>query len=364
MPGPVGAAIYLCVEIISVMRGANINPANRFLSTHRELEVDNLDLDPAEEPDPKTQYIADQSQSALTHNDSPDVGFDWSINPYRGCEHGCAYCYARPTHEYLGYSAGVDFETRILVKHDAPELLRRELSRPGWQPAIVNLSGVTDCYQPIERKLKLTRRCLEVLAEFRNPTTIVTKNTLVARDVDVLAELARFRAVAVFVSVTTLDPELRTILEPRASPPAARLLAIRRLAAAGIPVGVLMGPVIPAINDHEMPRIVEAAVAAGASFASYTFLRLPGAVRPVFEAWLARHFPERQEKVLGQIRSFRDGAMNSSEFGERMKGSGAAAERLSQLFHAVCRRHGIEGQWPKPSAAHFRRVERGQGELF
>lgn len=345
-------------------RGATHNPANRFLTTHHEVDPDNVDLDPAEEPSPRTEFIADQSQSALTSNDSPDVGFDWSVNPYRGCEHGCAYCYARPTHEYLGYSAGVDFETKILVKHDAPELLRRELSRPGWKPAVVNLSGVTDCYQPIERRLQLTRRCLEVLAEFRNPTTIVTKNTLVARDVDVLGELARHQAVAVFLSVTTLDPELRGILEPRASPPAARLLAIRRLADAGIPVGVLIGPVIPAINDHEIPRIIDAAVSAGASFASYTFLRLPGAVLPVFEGWLARHFPDRQEKVLGQIRAFRDGALNRSDFKERMRGKGPAADRLSQLFHAICRRHGIEGQWPKPSAAHFRRVERGQGELF
>ncbi len=345
-------------------RGAGINPANRFLSSRHELDLDNSDLDPADEPDPRTQFIADHSQSALTSNDSPDVGFDWSVNPYRGCEHGCAYCYARPTHEYLGYSAGLDFETKILIKHDAPELLRRELSKPSWKPAQVNLSGVTDCYQPIERKLRLTRRCLEVLAEFRNPVSIVTKNALVARDADVLGQLARYQAVAVFLSVTSLDPELRTKLEPRASPPAARLEAIRRLASAGIPVGVLIGPVIPAINDHEIPHILAAAVAAGASFASYNFLRLPGAVLPIFDDWLTRHFPDRKEKVLGQIRSFRDGAMNSVEFRERMRGTGAAADRLSQLFHAVCRRHGIDGQWPQPSAAHFRRVEAGQTELW
>ena len=345
-------------------RGAGINPANRFLHTHHELDLDNSDLNPAEEPDPRTQFIEDHSQSALTSNDSPDVGFDWSVNPYRGCEHGCSYCYARPTHEYLGFNAGLDFETKILVKHNAPELLRRELSKSNWKPAQVNLSGVTDCYQPIEGTLRLTRRCLEVLAEFRNPTSIVTKNALVARDTDLLAELAQHQAVAVFLSVTSLDPTLRTILEPRASPPAARIEAIRRLAQAGIPVGVLIGPVIPAINDHEIPQIIAAAVEAGATFASYNFLRLPGAVAPIFENWLTRHFPDRKEKVLGQIRTFRDGALNSAEFRERMRGTGPVADRLSQLFHMICRRHGIDGHWPKPSAAHFRRVEVGQKELW
>jgi DNA repair photolyase len=345
-------------------RGAGVNPANRFLPVHREIDQDNSDLDPADEPDPRTVFLPDHSQSALSHNDSPDVGFDWSVNPYRGCEHGCAYCYARPTHEYLGYSAGIDFETKILVKHDAPRLLRQELSKPGWKPAQVNLSGVTDCYQPKERELRLTRGCLEVLAEFRNPVSIVTKNSLVTRDIDLLAELARVRGAAVFLSVTSLDPELRRRLEPRASPPAARLRAIGRLAAAGIPVGVLIGPVIPAINDHEIPRIVAAAVAEGASFASYNFLRLPGAVAPVFDEWLSRHFPDRREKVLAQVRSFRDGALNRSDFRERMRGTGPAADRLSQLFHTVCRRHGIDGRWPELSTAHFRRIEPGQRELW
>ena len=345
-------------------RGAAGNPANRFHATQRVYDAEIADLDPAEEPSPRTQYLSDLSQSILSHNDSPDVGFTWSINPYRGCEHGCSYCYARPTHEYLGYGAGIDFESRILVKHHAAELLRAELSKPSWKPDVIFLSGVTDCYQPVERKLKITRSCLEVLAEFRNPIGIVTKNALVARDVDLLAELARHRAVTVFISLTSLDPELRRILEPRASPPTARLAAIRALANAGVPVGVLCAPMIPAINDHELPSLVKAAVDAGATFAGYTLLRLPLAVRPVFIEWLERHFPDRRDKVLNQLREFRDGQLNKSEFGQRMRGTGAAADRLSQLFKVAAQKHGIANKWPELSTAAFRRVQRGQQELF
>jgi DNA repair photolyase len=347
-------------------RGAETNPPNRFLAMRRETDplIEEAAFEPPEPASPRTEFISDHSQSALTSNDSPDIGFAWSVNPYRGCEHGCAYCYARPTHEYLGYGAGVDFESKILVKHDAPELLRRELGRPGWTPQPIALSGVTDCYQPVEARLKLTRRCLEVLAEFRNPVTIVTKNALVARDIDLLAELARHRAVAVTISITTLDPELRAVLEPRASVPSARLAAVRKLAAAGVPTGVLVAPVIPAINDHEIPRVIEAAAAAGASHASYVLLRLPLTVRPVFEEWLGRHFPDRQEKVLNQVRAFRDGALNTAEFGERMRGRGPAADRLRQMFEVACRRHGLARGFPGLNAAAFRRVERGQPELF
>lgn len=345
-------------------RGAALRPPNRFLRTRRELDPDIADLDPDAEAAPRTQFIPDHGVSLLTRNDSPDVGFTWSANPYRGCEHGCAYCYARPTHEYLGYDAGLDFETRILVKERAPDLLQAELSRPSWVPEVIALSGVTDCYQPVERRLQLTRACLAVLAQFRNPVTIVTKNALVARDVDLLGELARHQAVAVCLSLTTLDPELRGVLEPRASPPAARLLAIRRLAAAGVPVGVLCAPLIPAINDHEVPRLLEAAAGAGARFASYTVLRLPLAVKPIFLDWLERHFPDRKDKVLNQLRDFREGALNRSAFGERMRGTGPAADRLSQFFKVSARRHGLDTGWPQPSAAAFRRIEPGQLELF
>ncbi len=345
-------------------RGAGFNPANRFVATHRETDPDLSDLDPAEEPSPRTEFIEDNTQTALTKNDSPDVGFTWSLNPYRGCEHGCIYCYARPFHEYLGFSAGLDFETKIVVKPALPELLRRELAAPRWQPDGIALSGVTDCYQPVERRLQITRRCLEVLAEFRNPVGIVTKNALVTRDVDVLGELARHNCAAVFISLTTLDPELRSLLEPRTSPPAARLAAIRKLRAAGIPVGVMIAPIIPALNDHEIPRLIAAAVEAGAQFAGRVVLRLPFAVAPLFEDWLTRHFPDRKEKVLNQIRGLREGKLNDASFGARMTGTGPAAERIGQLMDVACRRAGIAGHWPQLDTRAFRRIEPGQLNLW
>lgn len=344
-------------------RGAGFDPPNRFAPVHRETDSDS-EPDLEEEPLPRTQFLPDHSQSALTSNRSPDIGFTWSLNPYRGCEHGCIYCYARPTHEYLGFSAGLDFETRIMVKHDLPGLLRRELASPRWKPDTIALSGVTDCYQPVERKLGITRRCLEVLAEFRNPVGIVTKNSLVTRDSDLLAELARHRATVVMVSLTTLDPELRSILEPRTSPPAARLRTIRRLADAGIPVGVMVAPVIPAVNDHEIPHLLAAAAAAGATFAGKVVLRLPLAVAPLFEDWLERHFPDRKDKVLGQLRAMRGGQLNDARFGSRMRGEGLFAEQISQLFHVGCRRVGLAVRAPTLSTAAFRRVVSGQGELF
>ena len=344
-------------------RGAGFDPPNRFAEIRRETDPDN-ESDPAGEPLLRTQFLPDHTQSALTRNDSPDIGFTWSLNPYRGCEHGCIYCYARPTHEYLGFSAGLDFETRIMVKHDLPTLLRRELSSHRWQPDTIALSGVTDCYQPVERKLGLTRRCLEVLAEFRNPVGLVTKNALVTRDADLLAELARHQATLVMVSLTTLDPELRSILEPRTSPPAARLSAIRRLADAGVPVGVMVAPVIPAVNDHEIPHLLAAAATAGATFAGKVVLRLPHAVAPLFEQWLERHFPDRKDKVLGQLRSLRGGRLNDARFGSRMRGEGLFAEQISQLFHVGCRKAGLSTRVPDLSTAAFRRVEPGQAELF
>jgi DNA repair photolyase len=272
----------------------------------------------------------------------------------------CSYCYARPTHEYLGFSAGLDFETRIMVKERAPELLHAELASPKWKPQVIAMSGVTDCYQPVERRLNLTRRCLEVLAEFRNPTGIVTKNHLVTRDLDVLGELARHRAVAVFISLPTMDTELRKVMEPRTSPPASRLAAIEALSRAGIPVGVLVAPVIPGLTDHEMPGIIAAAAKAGARFAGKTVLRLPYAVAPLFEDWLGRHFPERKEKVLNRIRALRVGKLNNAEFGSRMKGEGIFAGQISQMFHVACRKAGIPENGPELSAAAFRRPEGAQ----
>ena len=264
-------------------------------------------------------------------------------------------CYARPFHEYLGFSAGLDFETRILVKEDAPELLRRELSSPRWKPKLLALSGVTDPYQPIERKLEITRRCLAVLAEFRNPVGVITKSALVARDVDLLAELARFDAVAVSLSITTLDGELARRMEPRASHPRERLRAVEKLAAAGVPVSVSVAPVVPGLTDHEIPAILEAAAAAGARSANFILLRLPGAVAGLFDDWLRRHFPDRREKVLNRVRSLRGGELNDARFGHRMRGEGVFAEQIKALFDTARRRHGLDRRSHDLSAAHFRR---------
>jgi len=332
-------------------RGAASNPANRFEQIHLERD---LDWNPEEDPAPSTQFLQDRTSTIITYNNSPDVGFSASINPYRGCEHGCIYCYARPTHEYLGFSAGLDFETRIMVKEKAPELLRKELASPKWKPQVLAMSGVTDCYQPVERKLKLTRRCLEVLAEFRNPVVIVTKNHLVTRDLDVLGELARHRAVAAFISLTTLDASLTPKLEPRASLPKHRLAAIETLSQAGVPVGVLLAPMIPALNDHEIPSLLEAAVKAGAQYAGYVVLRLPFGVGPLFENWLAQYFPDRKEKVLNQIRSLRGGRLNDPNFGTRMRGEGTLADQMETLFAVACRKAGLEGRRPELTAEAFR----------
>lgn len=332
-------------------RGAADNPANRFEPLHLERDED---WNPEEDPAPATKFYRDQSASILNYNDSPDIGFEASLNPYRGCEHGCIYCYARPTHEYLGFSAGLDFESRIMVKENAPDLLRAEFSSRKWKPQVVAMSGVTDCYQPIERKLRLTRRCLEVFADFRNPVGIVTKNHLVTRDVDLLAELAKHNAVVVFVSVTTLDAGLAAKLEPRASLPAHRLAAIRALSEAGVPVGVMTAPVIPAVNDHEVPALIAAAVEAGAKFAGYVVLRLPHGLGPLFEDWLLRHFPDRREKVLGQLKAIRGGRVNDPRFGSRMRGEGIFAEQMAALFATACRKAGIAGNRPQLSTAAFR----------
>ncbi len=332
-------------------RGAAGNPPNRFERIRFERDAN---WDPEQDPLPRTQFLKDRTSTIITHNDSPDVGFEFTVNPYRGCEHGCIYCYARPFHEYLGFSSGLDFETRIMVKEDAPELLRKELSSPKWKPALIGMSGVTDCYQPVERRLKLTRRCLEVLAEFRNPVGIVTKNSLVTRDIDLLSDLARVHACEVYLSVTSLDAELRAVMEPRTSPPAARLSTISKLAGAGIPVGVLVGPTIPGLTDHELPSILKAAAEAGARFAGYEMLRLPHAVAPLFEEWLARHFPLKKDKVLNAIRSVREGKLTDYRFGSRMLGQGAIAEQIARMFHVACHRHGF-GDMPELSTAAFRR---------
>ena len=359
---------------MSPSRGASSNPADRF--TGRAFDVDLEALTAAAHaagddaiPAPRTRFLEDHSRSIVSTNDSPDLPFDASVNPYRGCEHGCSYCYARPTHEYFGLSAGLDFETVILVKRAAPALLRAELMKASWRPRLLALSGVTDCYQPVERALCITRGCLEVLAEFRNPVGIVTKNALVTRDLDVLERLAEHDAVQVFLSVTTLDADLAGLLEPRASRPAARLAAISELARAGIAVGVLVAPVIPGLTDHEMPAIVAAAREAGATMASWQLLRLPHGVKQLFDEWLATHRPLQRDKVLHRLRELRGGALNDANFGTRFRGQGEWARQLEQLFLLAKRRAGLHGpgvarRGAGCSTAAFRRPGPNQPGLF
>jgi DNA repair photolyase len=340
-------------------RGSAANPKNRFVQQEYVPDPEAallLDVDEDGEPvSPRTQLITDHTRQVFSRNDSPDVSFDVGINPYRGCEHGCAYCFARPTHEYLGYSAGLDFETKIVVKRDAPELLEKELASPRWKPQVIAMSGVTDPYQPVERKLRITRGCLEVLARYRNPAAIITKNHLVTRDVDLLAELAAENAVMVCVSVTTLDPDLQRVMEPRTSTPKRRLDAIETLAKAGVPVRVMVAPVVPGLTDHEMPRILQAAANAGARYATYVMLRLPWAVAGLFEAWLGTHFPDRKEKVLQRIRSVRGGKLYDATFGQRGRGEGFFADQTSSLFHVAVRRAGLTTDAPPLSTDAFRR---------
>ncbi len=337
-------------------RGTQANPGNRFEQLHVELEVD-PDAFAEEEfvHRDRMVFYRDASRSVLAENDSPDIGFRFSLNPYRGCEHGCIYCYARPSHQYLGFSAGLDFERRIIVKTDAPEVLRKELSRRSWEPEVVALSGNTDCYQPIERKLELTRRCLEVFAAFRNPVAVITKSALITRDVDLYAQLAAVGAAHVLCSITTLDAQLARRMEPRAARPERRLEAIAKLAASGVPVGVMIGPVIPGLNDEEIPRILAAAARAGACSAAWVLLRLPTPVDALFDAWLTQHFPERRTRVLNRIRETRSGRLSESRFGVRQRGEGEYARQIEALFSAAARKHGLDRPLPPLSGAAFQR---------
>jgi DNA repair photolyase len=333
-------------------RGANVNPPNRFERLHVEADPD---CPEEERPHPRTQFLLDATESLLTKNDSPDVGFSYGLNSYRGCEHGCAYCFARPYHEYLGFSSGLDFETKIMVKLRAPELLRRELSKKSWQAQPIAMSGATDCYQPAERQFRLTRRCLEVCAELRHPIFIITKNALVTRDLDVLSELARFNCIGVHVSVTSLDADLAGRLEPRASRPQARLRAIREMSAAGIPVGVMFAPAIPGLNDHEMPAILDAAAQAGARRAGYVLLRLPHAVKDVFTRWLDDHEPGKKARVLDRLRTLSGGKLYRSDWGKRMTGEGIFADQMSTRFEVATRRAGLNQEHFTLSTEHFRK---------
>jgi len=341
-------------------RGAPDNPPNRFV----RIEYIRTDDDFIEnQSSPQTEFYRDPSRKIITYNKSPDVGFEASINPYRGCEHGCIYCYARPTHEYLGFSAGLDFETKIIVKENAPKLLAKELSSHLWKPQIVVISGVTDPYQPIERNLKITRQCLRVFQRFRNPIGIVTKNYLVTRDIDILSELSKYNAVIVTISITTLDSSLAQKMEPRTSGPARRLETIAKLGSAGIPTGVMIAPVIPGLNDHEIPKIIAEAKEAGADYATYTMLRLPLSVAPLFERWLDQHFPARKNKILNRIKAVRMGKLNETRFHDRMRGHGVWAKQIKDLFDIGCKSAGIKRTQPELSIRSFK-VQKSQLSLF
>lgn len=342
-------------------RGASYNPPNRFEPLAYEPDPEWEDPD---EPDPwkTTRYFRDSARTVLTRNDSPDVPFDVGLNPYRGCSHGCAYCFARPNHEYLGLSAGLDFESKIFVKMEAPQLLRAELSARRWKPEPIIMSGVTDPYQPAERRFGITRGCLEVLAEFRNPIAIITKNHLVTRDIDLLAELAARDAALVNLSITSMDQKLQRVMEPRTSAPAKRLAAVEALSRAGIPVNVMIAPVVPGLTDHELPAILAAAAAAGARSAGYIPLRLPGAVADIFQRWLSDHFPDRKERVLNRVREMRGGRLNDPNFGSRMRGKGPYWEQIGAMFDTVSRREGLDRERLTLSTAAFRRPDTG-GQL-
>jgi DNA repair photolyase len=322
-------------------RGAGFNSPNRFEKFH--LEKLDIEPDEHEEDSPiRTQFFKDSSKSILSKNDSPDIPYTYSINPYRGCEHGCIYCYARPSHEYLGFSAGMDFETKILVKYDAPELLEIALRKKSWKPEMIALCGNTDAYQPVERKLGITRRLLEVFLKFRNPVGIITKNFLMSRDLDLLKELSSRRLVSITVSLTSMDADLVRRMEPRTAAPHKRLELIEMLTSNNIPTGVNIAPVIPGFTDEEIPTLLREAAARGASFAGMGMLRLPSAVEPLFLDWLKREYPDRATKIINRIHEVRGGGMTDSRFGTRIKGTGKIAETIHKLFRLNVKKYDLD----------------------
>lgn len=345
-------------------RGADRQVANRFLQRHYGVvEPTGID-EPELGVDQATQVLPTFPRTILNRVDSPDLPFTWSLNPYQGCEHGCSYCYARPTHEYWGYSAGLDFERVILVKREAAALLEKALRAPSWRGEPIMLSGATDPYQPVERRERLTRACLELCLRFGQPVSVITKNALVTRDVDLLAELARDRRAAVAISLTTLNEDLRRVLEPRTSTAANRLKAMELLAAAGVPVFAMIAPVIPALNAPEIPALLRAAREAGAVGAGYTVLRTNGPVEPLFRAWLQHHFPDRAAKVIAQTSALHGGRMSDGRSGVRMRGEGAFALQINRIFTVMRRRIFGQSAFPALDSSGFNRPPQGQLELF
>jgi DNA repair photolyase len=342
-------------------RGSGFNTPNRFEKLHRiPVEVEGED----DGRQVRTAYYEDTTRSILARNDSPDLDFTYSINPYRGCEHGCIYCYARPSHEYLGFSAGLDFETRIMVKQKAPELLAQAFRKKSWEPQVVVMSGNTDCYQPVERKLRITRRCLEVFLAFRNPVGVITKNALILRDLDVLRELARLDLVHVMISITSLDPDLILKMEPRTASPALRLETIAELSRNGIPVGVNAAPIIPGLTDEELPAILRESAARGATSAGTIMIRLPGPVAPLFSEWVTRTLPDRAGKIMNRIKDMRSGGLSDARFGTRQTGEGEIAESIAALYRVHVARYGLDRRWSSLTTTHFRRNGAEEATLF
>jgi DNA repair photolyase len=343
-------------------RGAQINTRNRFLKTENTKEHVEA-IDDWEEPSVQTQFIEVFPKTIVNKVESPDLSMMYSMNPYQGCEHGCIYCYARNSFEYWGYSAGLDFETKILVKKNAPELLRKFLMHPTWEPLPIMLSGNTDCYQPAEQKFRLTRKLLEICNEFNQPVGILTKNSWIIKDLDVLRQMAAKNLVSAMVSVTTLDEDLRRVLEPRTATARQRLRVISELSDAGIPMGVMMGPMIPGLNEHEMQRIMKAGRESGATFTAYTYVRLNGAIKVLFHDWLYKNFPDRADKVWHLIEGSHDGKVNDSRWGVRMRGEGNIADIVAQQYKKYSKLYGLNGDRWDLDTTIFRRPGT-QGTLF
>ncbi|XZF15515.1 PA0069 family radical SAM protein [Chitinophagaceae bacterium MMS25-I14] len=344
-------------------RGAQYNPQNRFLKGAYIQEHPEA-IDDWEVEDRKTEYIYDDSKTLVNEVKSPDVGMMYSANPYQGCEHGCIYCYARNSHEYWGYSAGLDFESRIVVKKNAPALLRKFFENKNWEPAPISLSGNTDCYQPIERKMRITRKLLEICLEYRNPVGIISKNALVLRDIDILQELAKLNLVRFFGSITSMDENLRLKMEPRTASYRSRLKVLETLSKNGIPVGIMNAPIVPGLNDTHMHDVLKAASESGALWAGYTVVRLNGAIGGIFEDWLHKAFPDRAEKVWNLISDCHEGHVNDSRWGNRMVGDGKFAELIRDQFQLYCRKFGLNETKKDYDLTAFRRIRNRQLPLF
>ncbi|TDO22077.1 PA0069 family radical SAM protein [Pedobacter duraquae] len=343
-------------------RGAQLNPHNHF-QKDSYVKEHTEGIDDWEESDPKTSFIFGESRSIVNKVDSPDVGMAYSLNPYQGCEHGCTYCYARNAHEYWGFSAGLDFERKIIVKKDAPELFKKFLHRKGWDASVISLSGNTDCYQPAERKFRLTRQLLEIALEYKQPIGIITKNALILRDLDILSELAKHKLISVYVSINSLNEDLRLKMEPRTTTAKQRLKIIEQLSSAGIPVGVMVAPTVPGLSDHEIPQILKTIAQCGAISAGYTVVRLNGAIGPIFKDWLIKNYPDRFEKVWHMIQSCHGGQVNDSRFGERMRGGGNIADMIRDTFRLHCRLNKLNTTVVELDATQFR-IPGSQLNLF